>query len=106
MNTRVLLFLAVCLPIFGCGPSEEKVQEDFEDFVSTRRDCSLDDDCAVKSFGCPLGCATVYNSEYEDEIQEEADRLLRKYERGGTSCDYDCAVAPEPVRAAGECSLE
>ncbi len=104
--SRAVTSLVFCFLFIGCGASEEKVQDDFEEFLSSRRDCSEDGDCVVRPFACPLGCYQVFNEEYEDEVEEEAERLIRKYERGGKACDYGCTEPPEPMCDAGECTME
>jgi hypothetical protein len=92
--------------LLGCAASEESVQADFEDFVAERVDCEADADCNVGSFGCPLGCSVAYNADYEDEISAEAERLIKKYERGGRSCEYGCVAAGRAVCDAGVCTFE
>jgi hypothetical protein len=59
----------------------------------------------VMSFGCPLGCSTTFNQDYEDEVAEEAERLIHRYEKGGKACEYECVQETEPVCEASTCVL-
>jgi hypothetical protein len=97
--------LAVAPLFFGCAASEESVQADFGAFVGERNSCEEDAECMIGSYGCPLGCGTAINRKYEDEVAEEAARLIKKYERGGRSCAYGCLAEGEPLCDAGTCVI-
>jgi hypothetical protein len=91
--------------VAGCGASEESVQREYDDFVSTRQACEMDSDCVLAGGGCPLGCGSPVNEKYADEVEQKANDLIRSYERGGRSCAYDC-VSGVPVCDAGSCAFK
>ena len=87
-----LAMLLACALIPGCAPSEEDIQEEFDEFVSTRNSCSSVDDCTIVHPGCPLGCHVGVNKAHEAAVKAKADELIDDYESGGQACAYDCTV--------------
>ncbi len=94
--------LPVACFLFACAPSEEEVQAEFKEFVSTKKACSIDDDCVIAATGCPLGCGTAVNKKHQREVEAKADELIEDYESNGRSCDYEC-VGSVAVCAEGRC---
>lgn len=97
--TRALLLAAVVLA--GCPSSEERIQTRWDAFVAENNTCEVDADCAAVYPGCPLGCATAIRADAVEAGAEVADDLIRRYERGGRSCAYDCIPVGDP-----ECTAE
>ena len=95
----------VLLASVGCA-RDEALQDDWRTFLSEHQTCSVDADCAVVFAGCPLGCGDVLQSSALTEAEALADQLIRRYERGGRSCDYDCIQLGEPICGVdGQCAL-
>lgn len=94
------IVLACCL--VGCAPSEEEIQAEFDEFVATRRACSVDDDCVLAATGCPLGCGTAVNRRHEGEVEAKARELIDDYESFGRACEYDC-IASVAACIEGRC---
>lgn len=108
MKAFVTILIALPLAsilLSSCGASDERVQEDFAAFVGERDSCEVAVDCMVDSYGCPLGCGVAFNKKYEDEIADEAERLIKKYERGGRACQYSCSDLGEAVCESGTCAI-
>jgi len=95
--------VAGLLLTLGCGASEEKVEEKFDAYVAERQDCTQDEECALAGAGCPLGCYVYVHEDHVADVEDEAQRLIKRYERGGRSCQYDCVPATVPVCVAGRC---
>lgn len=103
----IIVFLSIAGLLLGsCAASEERVQEEFAAFVGERDSCQEGADCTVGSYGCPLGCGVAFNKKYEDEVVDEAHRLIRKYERGGRACAYSCPALGEAVCEEGKCATQ
>lgn len=103
-----LAFAAVTLLIAGwiatgCvlfAPSEEEVREEFNDYVSGANSCSMVDDCAYASAGCPLGCQVAVRKDRVADVERKARELIDDYETGGRDCEYEC-VQPLGVTCSG-----
>lgn len=105
MRAEVVLGVLSWLFVFGCA-REEGLQEDWQTFLSEHQTCAVDEDCAVVFPGCPLGCGDVVQSSALDDAEALAETLLRRYERGGRSCAYDCIQLGDPYCADdGQCAL-
>ena len=78
----------ILLVLMGCG--EEAVQRAWDEYVSDNNACEVDEDCGVVYPGCPLGCATAVRADVLDDARDRAEELIRRYERFGRSCIYDC----------------
>jgi hypothetical protein len=90
----------------GCWVSESRLDDAWALFVDDHNGCDVAEDCALVFPGCPLGCFEAVSVAHRDEAQAYADRLVRRYERGGRACDYDC-MAPAPPRCdAGRCRVD
>jgi len=96
--------MVVLLAATGCA-SEERIQDQWDDWVDENNTCEVADDCALVYPGCPLGCFTAVSADAVDAADEKADDLIRRYELGGRACDYDCMAAGEPVCDAGVCAV-
>lgn len=105
MKPLVPLVLVSTFALVGCAVSEEETQAAFEDFVAERDHCEETYECSWKAFECPLGCGTAFNADYQEEIEEEAEELIRKYERSGRSCDYSCVDGTTVECVEGVCTL-
>jgi hypothetical protein len=97
------LCLASCEP-----PTEEAIQEEFNQAVAMSNDCETDADCVLVTPGCPLGCGSAVNIEHETEIRNLAKKLIFEWQLGGRSCNYGCpymtAVCTEGTCEAVESS--
>ncbi len=96
----VLLLAAGCL-----FPSEDAIKDEFDDFVAKNNQCSVAADCALVGAGCPLGCSVSVRADRRAAVEAKARELIRKYERGGRSCDYDCVPQAAPVCQGGRCAF-
>jgi hypothetical protein len=98
------LRVMVIIVLSGCiGRSAEDVSQEFNAFVAERQACSATTECKLVGFGCPLGCGVYINARFEPEVAAKAKELIADYERGGTSCDYDCVQSPPPACTNGRC---
>jgi len=88
----------------GCI-SGDRIDQKWDDWVSENSSCEVDDDCALVYPGCPLGCFTAVSADAVEDAEAKADDLIRRYELGGRSCDYDCMHAGEPICDAGTCAV-
>jgi len=103
---RRLAAQAVCtwlLLTSGCGSSEEEIQAEFDRLVARSNACQSADECVIVSPGCPLGCFVAVNRDHQSKVAQEANELIADYERGGTSCAYDCATLDEVSCTEGRC---
>lgn len=94
-----LLLLAGCL-------SSEGASEQWAAWVDDHNACEQVSDCVIVYTECPLGCASAVHADFEDEAEEEADRLVRRYESGGRSCAYDCREPGDLVCEADGCQID
>ncbi len=102
--SRFILALLVALLFAACAsPTSEEVNEEFDEFLSTRTACSTVDDCVMIYPGCPLGCATAVNKAFKSEAEDKAEELKSDYESGGMTCQYGC-VAADLACTAGRCA--
>lgn len=101
---RNILVVMTLLASAGCV-SEEKVEEDWAAYVEEHNACDTADDCAAISPGCPLGCYVAVSAEDVTAAEEEAARLIDRYERSGRACDYSCLETPPLVCEAGHCAF-
>ncbi len=98
----VLIFLL--LPLAGCL-SADQANERFDEWLADHDSCDVPEDCALIYPGCPLGCAVAVRAESEGDATDKAESLIRRYESGGRSCDYDC-MADEGVDCVeGVCAV-
>ncbi len=104
MSVRILM-IAGFVAALGCGASEEKVGEEWEEFVSEHNACEDADECVAIYPSCPLGCHTAVAAEHEEAAMEKAAQLVSRYERGGRACAYDCIETPPLVCESGRCSF-
>jgi hypothetical protein len=81
---------ALAFLVMSCAPPEEEIEEEFRDFVATRKDCSSDDDCVLAATGCPLGCGTAVNRAHQAAVESKARELIADYESAGRACAYGC----------------
>jgi hypothetical protein len=86
--------------------SEERAGDKWDAWVAEHSSCAEDADCALVYPACPLGCASAVNASYVDEAEQKADQLIRRYERGGRSCEYECFGVSGAVCAGSACEVE
>lgn len=96
--------LIAILAAAGCI-SADRAGEQWDDWVDQHSSCEVDEDCALIYPGCPLGCADAVAAEYLEDAEEEADDLIRRYERPGRGCDYSCMPVGDPYCDAGTCAV-
>ena len=90
----------------GClFPSEDAIKDEFDDFVAKNNQCSVAADCALVGAGCPLGCSVPARADRRAAIEAKARELIKKFERGGRSCDYGCVQQTAPVCKSGRCAF-
>ncbi|MBY6205497.1 hypothetical protein [Halomonas denitrificans] len=76
-----------------------------QQFVDTATACSVDADCTIHAFGCPLDCYSVVARDQVELIEEMKDAV---HQETGMGCIYACAGPPEGSQAicvGGECRL-
>ena len=104
---RHLLGVVLLAAVASCGaPSEEEVQREFNEFVSSRRSCDTAADCVAVSPGCPLGCWVAVSRSAQGAVERKARDLIDDYESGGRSCAYGCIEAGALLCEEGRCGLE
>lgn len=96
-------FLPLLL-LAGCA-SEQRVQQRWDEYVSEHNSCELASDCALVYPGCPLDCWSAVSVNDVDEAEHTAERLIRRYEGFGRSCDYGCLAPGELSCEAGTCTI-
>ncbi|MGK3989347.1 hypothetical protein WME99_40245 [Sorangium sp. So ce136] len=87
----------------SCAKSEEEVQEEFDVIVAKSNACDDVSQCVYATIGCPLGCWVAVNSAKRAYVEEEARALIEDFERGGRSCQYECAMQGPLECAEGRC---
>src|SRR5687768_6897953 len=103
---RYLAFPVFILGVSCSAPSEDDIQAEFDAFVAHNNSCMVDDDCALATADCPLGCFVAVNESRVDETEAKARALIDDYESGGRKCFYQCAT-PGPLRCeAQHCVVE
>jgi len=111
-STFLCRLLVGGIAIFHCGltacdsPSEDEVEAEFAEFVSSRDDCVQSDDCAIAYTECPLGCSHAVNAQYVASVESKARELIDEYESGGSGCDYRCVQVHGAVCQQGTCTLQ
>jgi hypothetical protein len=88
------LGLALALAAGACAlvaPSEEEIKAEFAAYVAKANHCQQASDCAEAHPGCPLGCSVPVRADRKADVERKAHDLIADYERGGRSCEYDCA---------------
>jgi hypothetical protein len=99
----VIATLAMGL-VLGCAPSEGEIRSRFEKYVETANRCTVASECAIAAADCPLGCWVAVRVDRKGDVEAKARELIREYERGGRSCEYDCASPGPLLCAAGRCA--
>jgi len=102
---RVFRSLAVTLALVACSPSEEEVEAELAEFIASRDDCTVDEDCALAHTECPLGCYHAVNKAHVTAVEDKARELVDDYESGGMGCTYRCARAFGAMCQAGTCAV-
>lgn len=105
MNRRTPTLLALLVSSGISCANEEKVSQQWDDYVDEHNSCAAPSDCAVIYPGCPLGCWAAVSSDSVGEAQAKAQQLIDRYERGGRSCAYGCVSTGEVTCEAGRCTV-
>lgn len=74
-------------------------------YVDSATACSMDSDCTIQAFGCPLDCFSVVAKDQVERIKDMKSEVSR---RTGMGCIYGCAGPPVGARAVcigGQCRL-
>jgi hypothetical protein len=93
---RCARFWLLALTLTGCGllaPSEEEVRKEFRDYVAGANQCARDEECALASADCPLGCYVAVRADRKAQVEAKARELVEAYSRGGRACAYGCVPA-------------
>ena len=85
---RQTFFLAVLLLASAC--SIEQIDREWDGWVDDHSQCEVTEDCVLVYPGCPLGCSSGVNAEYEDEANRLAEDLINRWSMGTRDCAYDC----------------
>jgi len=104
MSARGLLLAALLAS--SCGsPSEEEIQAQFDAYVNGANQCTAASDCALATADCPLGCFVAVRADRKSDVEAKARDLIKQYERGGMSCEYEC-VSPGVISCtSGRCAV-
>lgn len=89
----------------GCA-SIRDLNLKWDEWVDENNSCEVDEDCALIYPGCPLDCYTAVSADAVGEAEEKVEDLIRRYERDGSSCTFDCSIAGEATCDAGVCEVE
>jgi hypothetical protein len=96
---------AAAVGAVGCAPSEEEIQEAFDDYVEGANACSVASECAIAEPGCPLGCSVAVRADRVESVERKARELIDDYQSGGQGCVYTCLAPGELECARGRCAL-
>ena len=112
MNTFKLLFV---LALLGCASdivaqsckSAPELQPLIESINlqlnSTYTYCETDNDCTVAVLGCPFGCGTPVNKQYEQDLLN----LVGEYHaQSCMSCDYACPTGTTAACLQNRCRTQ
>jgi hypothetical protein len=102
---RVVVGVVAALCVAACAPSEEDVQAEFNDFLSSRDNCESADQCVLVSTECPLGCYHAVNATYATAVERKARELVDDYQSAGRGCAYSCIRVHGAVCEAGSCVI-
>lgn len=100
----LLVGLAAGLGTAGCAPTEEEIQEEFEDYVDGANSCSVASECGIAEASCPLGCFVAVRADRVASVERKARELIDDYSSGGRRCVYTCVAAGELECVRGRCS--
>ncbi len=104
-NASLVVFALVLGLGMGCelALSQDEARARFEAYVDGANHCATAQECAVASAGCPLGCFTIVRADRKADVEAKARELIKDYERGGQSCQYDCATLGPLLCTDGRC---
>ncbi len=98
--------LLLGLLLAGCIiPSEAEIKREFQEYVDSASSCTRDDECALVSAACPLGCFVAARADRKADVEAKARALVEAYQRGGRSCAYECIAAPPVACRQQRCLL-
>jgi hypothetical protein len=103
-RNRSALSIALSWWLLACASSEDEVKAEFAAFVERSNRCDGDSQCTLVATRCPLGCQVAVRADRAEAVADKAGELRDDYERGGVSCDYDCAAPGEPRCVQGRCA--
>lgn len=94
----LLFFPAVCF-----AQDCESLKEAIKEKIEAANYCNTDEDCIIKDFGCPFGCGSYLNKDFNpDGIQKDIEAFQVCPESG---CRYKCISAPKPVCINRKCRI-
>jgi hypothetical protein len=89
--------------VASCSPSEAEIQEQFDAVLQRANRCQSPDQCVLIDLECPLGCRAAVQADRASSVRKQARELVDDYERGGTSCAYDCSAPGSASCEQGRC---
>ncbi len=94
-SSLIMLCLIVLLFFSSCSEEEDylsvdEANEKFNAAIHKSNYCDVGDDCIVFGAECPLDCWYYISKEEESEIQNKHDSIIEEYEKGKSSCSYEC----------------
>ncbi len=87
-----ILFVFFCwfsLPVYGqLDPEQEKLKQEIRWDIEKANYCNSTQECKVVSFGCPFGCWSFVNKDFDIKpIQDKVQEYHSRYGRCQFRCD-------------------
>jgi hypothetical protein len=87
------------------NPSSRSSLDELIDKIEAARSCSVDADCTIQTFGCPIDCYSPVSTDKVEMLAYEFESLRLSE---SWSCAYWCVGVPEQARVAcidGQCQM-
>jgi hypothetical protein len=93
----LLLFFSKDCFSQDCLSLKEQIQEKIE----SANYCEVDDDCIIVDFGCPFGCGSYLNKDFDvNDIQKDIEVFQSCPE---SNCEYKCMRPSPPICINNKC---